>query len=94
MKIRLPDISFLSIAILSACFFAYMRIQSTLVGYEIGELKGKAARLLDKLSEVKMNLAKYSGKETLVILASKVNKELDPFQSMASLPKDDGSLSN
>lgn len=72
---------FLSIA----GFTAFMRIQGTLVGYEIGDLKDKESLLLDQLSGLKMNLAKQTSKKNLIQLASAQSNHMDPFESMASL---------
>ena len=87
MFIKPVDITVLLLTLLVACTFAFMRIQSTLVGYEIGELKNREADLLDRLSEVKMNLAKFSSKDSLHLLANRNLTSKDPFQSLASLKK-------
>ena len=62
---------FLAIMTLFALAFlqTYLRTQTTLLGYEIGVLKKKEARLLEESSELKMKLSALSTKQSLQLLS-------------------------
>lgn len=55
---------------LGTWFATYMRIQTTLIGYRIGELKNLESHELERLSRLKMKLAKLTSLENLTILSS------------------------
>ena len=82
------DISLLSIVLVLSLFTAYMRIQSTLVGYKIGDLKDDESRYLDQVSGLRMELAKLTSKKNLTILASREAGNKDPFKALASIEKE------
>lgn len=63
--------SLLILAFCMALTIAYLRIQSTLIGYQLGELKDQEAHFLEKRSRLKVDLAKLTKKENLTILASR-----------------------
>lgn len=63
----------LILAFCVALLIAYLRIQSTLIGYQLGELKDREAFLLEQRSRYKVDLAKLTKKENLTILASRSN---------------------
>jgi regulator of replication initiation timing len=64
---------------------AYLRIQSTLIGYQLGELKDRETALLEQRSRLKMELAKLTKKENLTILASdKSNSQQNRGKTLAS----------
>ena len=48
----------------------HLRIQATLVGYEIGHLKSEEGRLLEQRSALKMELAKVTSKKHLMAASS------------------------
>ncbi|MBF0440454.1 MAG: hypothetical protein HQK54_00980 [Oligoflexales bacterium] len=48
---------------------SYMRIQTTLIGYELGKLKKIEASMLEKRSQLQMELAKLTTKSHLIILS-------------------------
>lgn len=48
---------------------SYVRIQTTLIGYELGDLKDKEASLLERRSHLQMELAKLTTKTHLTALA-------------------------
>ncbi|MFW7378284.1 MAG: hypothetical protein ACOH5I_05725 [Oligoflexus sp.] len=64
----------LVIAFCLALAIAYLRIQSTLIGYQLGELKDHESYLLEQRSRLKVDLAKLTKKENLTILASRQQK--------------------
>jgi len=62
---------FFSFAILFGLAFlrVHMRVQSTLIGYELGKLKQKESLLLEEKSQLQMAYAKITGKEYLSVLS-------------------------
>jgi hypothetical protein len=50
----------------AASFKAYVRIQTTLIGYRIGQLKQAESELLETQSTLKMELAKISTRQNLL----------------------------
>ncbi|MGE0171623.1 MAG: hypothetical protein AB7T49_02510 [Oligoflexales bacterium] len=48
---------------------SYLRIETTLIGYELGSLKDKESLLLEKRGRLQMELAKISDKDHLQMLA-------------------------
>jgi len=61
----------LLLAFCMALTIASLRIQSTLIGYQLGELKDQEAHFLEQRSRLKVDLAKLTKKENLTILASR-----------------------
>ena len=47
----------------------HLRVQTTLIGYELGQLKNKEAELLEQSSYLKMQLAKLTTKKHLTLMA-------------------------
>ena len=56
----------------SAAFIAYIRIQSTLLGYKIGELKGQESQLLQEQSQLKMELATLTSERVCFALPARL----------------------
>ena len=54
-----------------ASFKAYMKIQTTLIGYRIGQTKQTEAEMLEAQSTLKMELAKLTTRESLISIASR-----------------------
>lgn len=80
MKLRRIGSVYLFPIILIAIFLigllrAYVRVQTTLIGYELGKLKKIEAMAFESRSQLQMELAKITTKENLLML-SKSNKEL------------------
>ncbi len=48
---------------------SYIRTEATLIGYRLGELKGKEASLLEQRSSLRSELAKLTTKENLLKLS-------------------------
>lgn len=60
--------------VLSLCMAfgrAHLRIQTTMVGYELGKLKSEEASLLEKRSQLQMELAKLTTKKELLNFANR-----------------------
>lgn len=70
---------FLSIAFSLAFSRIYLRVQTTLIGYELGKLKSLEAQYLEEKSHLQMDLAKLTTKDHLNYLAS--SKDQDPRSS-------------
>jgi hypothetical protein len=49
---------------------SYLRIETTLIGYELGSLKDKESIVLEKRGRLQMELAKISDKDHLQLLAN------------------------
>lgn len=47
----------------------HLRVQTTMVGYDIGRLKTREGRLLEERSELKMELARLTTKNSLMSVA-------------------------
>ncbi len=62
---------------------AYIRISSTLMGYDIGEMKNQESLLLQERSRLNMELAKLTSKRNLSILAAR-NKKPEPTEILAA----------
>ncbi|MCX6131343.1 MAG: hypothetical protein NTX25_20065 [Proteobacteria bacterium] len=67
---RLPLVLLLALFSL-ASFKAYIKIQTTLIGYRIGQTKQAEAEMLESQSYLKMELAKLTTKENLAAIAAK-----------------------
>ena len=56
------------------CFFAvsisYLRIQNTIIGYNIGRLKKSESRFLEENSKLQSKLVSLTNKKNLTILAN------------------------
>ncbi len=56
------------------CFFAvsisYLRIQNTIIGYNIGKLKKAESRFLEENSKLQSQLVSLTNKKNLTILAN------------------------
>jgi len=50
---------------------AHLRIQTTMIGYELGKLKSDEASLLEKRSHLQMELAKLTTKKELLNFANR-----------------------
>ena len=61
----------LCLTFLGAFAASYLKIQTTLIGYKLGELKQAEQNLLEERSKLKMELAKLTKKENLTILISR-----------------------
>jgi hypothetical protein len=68
-----------------AFFKTHVRVQTTIVGYELGKLKSEEAALLEQRSLLKMELAKVSTKEQL--LKTSETKETQPKEEKKSAEK-------
>lgn len=72
---------------LIGCGQIYLKTQTALVGYDLGRLKAKEAKLLDRKSVLQMELAKITDKTAL--LMNYKNRRLDidsePIVSRSSL---------
>jgi hypothetical protein len=56
--------------VFSAAFLrSYVRIQTTLTGYDLGNLKDKESHLLEQRSRLQMELAKISDRDHLMLLS-------------------------
>lgn len=60
---------------LIGCGQIYLKTQTSLIGYELGRLKAKEAKLLDRKSILQMELAKITDKTAL--LMNYKNRRLD-----------------
>lgn len=49
----------------------HLRVQTTLIGYEIGKLKAQEAQLLESRSQLRMVHAKLTTKDHLSLMANK-----------------------
>lgn len=61
----------------------FSRVETTLVGYKIGELKRAEAILLEKNSQLRMELAKISSKSHLLVMAQD-GKKAKSISSLAA----------
>ena len=73
----------LIIGFCAALLIAHLRITTTLLGYELGELKNKESQLLEKRARLKVELAKLTKQNNLALLASKENGK-DSKEPLAS----------
>lgn len=60
---------------------AHLRIQTTLIGYELGKLKTDEGDLLEKRSQLQMELAKLTTKKQLMNMA---NSKSDSHTAMGA----------
>jgi len=69
---------FLSFAVLFGLAFlrVHMRVQTTLIGYELGKLKQQESSLLEEKSQLQMTYAKITGKEYLSVLSRQPESEI------------------
>ncbi len=69
---RLRILVMASLATVFCCAFlrVHMRVQSTLIGYELGRLKAEEAELLEKRSVLQMDLARLTTKGHLSMMVS------------------------
>ena len=65
----------------SAFVRVHLRVQTTMVGYEIGRLKTKEGRLREDRSELKMELARLTTKQSL----SSMSEEDEPDHGPGTL---------
>ena len=63
------SISLLSLLFMAALTRSYVRIQTTLVGYELGELKMLEETMLEQRAQLQMELAKIMTKEHLILMS-------------------------
>jgi hypothetical protein len=54
---------------------SFLRIQTTLIGYELGDLKLLEGNLLEQRAQLQMELAKITTKEHLMLLCKKEKKD-------------------
>ena len=69
--LRLPLLAgILLLALVSSAFArSWSRIETTMIGYEIGELKNREASLLENRARLQMTLARMTTKNHLTLLA-------------------------
>lgn len=65
----------LSFMFLFALTRVYLRVETTMVGYELGSLKNKESEFLEERSLLKMELARLTTKKNLTMLAGSKNKK-------------------
>jgi len=68
----------------SAFARVHLRVQTTMVGYEIGRLKTKEGRLLEERSELKMELARLTTKQALSLMADGSDSSLHQSGTLAA----------
>ena len=68
-KVTVISASLISLLFLTALTRSYMRIQTTLIGYELGELKMAEETMLEQRAQLQMELAKITTKEHLMVLS-------------------------
>ena len=67
----------------------YIRVESTLIGYELGKLKQEELSLLEKRSELQMTLSKLNSKQHLQFISSlRDNMKTKSKKSLAMREKD------
>jgi hypothetical protein len=79
---KLPLALLLSLFILASAK-AYIKIQTTIIGYKIGQKKQRESELLENQSTLKMELARLTTRQNLSQLALK-NSDQGAKQSWAS----------
>ncbi len=63
----------------------HLRIQTTLIGYEIGRLKNREAVMLEQRSRLQVDIAKLTNKNHLqTIVDNESGEKHDPLKSLAS----------
>jgi len=63
-------------------FRVHMRVQSTLIGYQLGRLKAEESDLLARRADLQMSVAKLTTKEFLTLMANTADKK--PSASLAN----------
>ena len=63
-----PLVACLAVLFTLAFLRCYLRTETTLTGYHLGELKGREAALLEERSRLKVQLARLTTKESLIKL--------------------------
>ncbi len=56
-----------------AIFRVHMRVQTTLIGYELGELKTEEVELMRQRSQLQMQLAKLTSHDHLRLMAAETS---------------------
>ncbi len=85
-KIRIRTI----LTVLFACSFflslarIHLRVQTTLIGYEIGQLKNEEFALLEERANKKMDLAKLTTRKHLTFVAENGRLTTTKSKSLAS----------
>ncbi len=74
----------LSAILMTTLFQVHVRIQSTIVGYELGRLKSEEKRLLEQRGNLKMELAKLTTKRNLSLFAESDDQLESPIGSVAA----------
>ena len=59
-------LAILATLFLVACLKAYVRIETTVIGYRIGQLKQSESELLETQSTLKMDLARLTTRQNLM----------------------------
>lgn len=67
-KVKILSYLFSLIVAMTAFFQIFLKVESTLVGYELGKLKNKESKLLDRRSYLQMELAKLTNKSNLLMI--------------------------
>lgn len=70
-KQRILLLSFSLMLSLLAISRVHVGVQSTLIGYQLGELKGSENKLLDKKTKLSSQLAELSTQKNLALMAGK-----------------------
>lgn len=63
----------------------HMRVQTTLIGYEIGRMKTEESTLLEERSALKMQLAKLTTKKHLVLMTDGDEEKDTPIKGNLAL---------
>ena len=63
----------------------HLRLQTTLVGYQLGSLKKQEAKLIEEQSQLKMNLAMVTSKQHLEIMAQSNLRNKDELLAHSGL---------
>ena len=64
----------------------HVRVQTTLIGYEIGRLKGEEAQLMEQRSSLKMQLAKLTTRKHLSLMSDTARPAAAATASLAANP--------
>lgn len=84
MGLKIMDTIVFVVAIGFALGTAYVRISSTLMGYDIGEMKHEESMLLQERSRLNMELAKLTSKKNLTMLTEKRREKTNSTETLAS----------
>ena len=63
------------ITLIAAFSRVHIRIQTTIIGYQLGDLKKQEAKLLEEKSELQMQLAKITTKNRLKMASGESTKK-------------------